>query len=756
MRPIDRSQYFLPHTVGQLLVEPTHMGVESTASSDRWRELDEKSEMQTTGLVIFCLLGVVPLLITTALVGSLLFSTARKLTVAPPPTASKTVVPVMATVAPIIPAGPAAYETVTGTESVCNTNECRSLSERLRLQLKFSVDPCDDFYDFVCGKYWGHVEGALSEAEALIRSATIAAIDATTVPATGQKAWHKAAALFKACMTLASLYHSEVGDLTVWLASLGLDLNHLDPSVDPVDMVMRSSLDFGVPAVFDATLSDRLFIEGKRSIEFRLSYVEDLWYMHRHRMLTKSIQDTVNYYVTALAPYGVSAQNATLAYKILDYENELIKSLNKHLKAAAVFVIGTIEEMGLTTPPHLEPAQWGEMFSRYTNGVYGGHDKIAYQKELLSALAELLGLPSAGPAGLRCLVAWSLFRQLLPYARPPLDTGGKQTLYSCYNRVGEVMELALTSHYLQSAVNAQAVHKALDVFATVREAFGAAIQNSSWLVGTERSVALRKLANMKVLIGGPEQRWDEPYVDQYYEGLPDAPSDRFFIPWLKARSVSTHRRWSDQTNFLFDIGKVNAFYERDTNVVIVPAALLQPVFFFPNGNEAFNYGGLGDVMAHEITHGYDVLGVQYDDDNQLRPWSTPQSRQHYVNNVICLRGSHSQVLRRKRHLQLDDTIDSENLADFVGAAIAYAAFHRLPSFRKQWTLPGLHLTPDQLFFVGRCTKTCRIAEVTTSTRYATASSRCNVPLMNMEPFARAFRCRVGTRMNPNHKCSFWA
>ncbi|KAH6921478.1 hypothetical protein HPB50_001336 [Hyalomma asiaticum] len=397
------------------------------------------------------------------------------------------------------------------------------------------------------------------------------------------------------------------------------------------------------------------------------------------------------------------------------------------------------------------------MFSRYTNGVYDGRDKILYQKELLSVLAELLDLPSpAGPAVLRCLVAWSLFRQLLAYARPPLDTAGKGTLYGCYSRVDEVMDLALTSRYLQSAVNHDAVQRASDIFARVREAYGEAMQNSSWLEGQERTVALRKLANMKAIIGGPERRWDEHYVEQYYVGLPDSPSDRFFVPWLKARSACTHRRWSDQTNFVFDVSKVNAFYERDANVVIVPAAILQPIFFFPDGNEAFNYGGLGDVMAHEITHGYDVLGVQYDDNNQLRPWSTPQSRERYANNVVCLRGAHAQAVRRKRHLGLNDTLDSENLADFVGAMIAYAAFRRLPAFKRRWTLPGLHLTPDQLFFVGRCTKTCRLAEVTTSTRYATANSRCNVPLMSMESFSRAFHCAVGTRMNPEHKCSFWA
>ncbi|XP_075560602.1 neprilysin-1-like isoform X1 [Dermacentor variabilis] len=722
------------------------MGVEDTASSDRWRQSD-KTQTHSTGLVLFCLFGMLPLLLTIAILGFFLFTQEPAHNIPTPATASKV---------PSITVGPLRWEQAAKNEFPCGTNECRSLSERLRLQVKFTADPCDDFYDYVCGRYWGDVNGALSEANAVMRSYTIASIGETTVPATGQKAWHKAAGLFKACVALASSHRSEVGDLTAWLATLGLDLNNLNPSIDPVDMIVRCSLDFGVEAVFAVRPSERSFIERKRSIEFTLSHAEELWHQYRHSLLTKSTQHGVDFYADTLAPYGVSAENATMVYKIMDLENELIISLNKHMSVGSLFVIGTIEDMGLTTTPLVTSAQWEEMFSKYTNGIYGGRDKIAYQRELLSVLAELLGLPATGPAGLRCLVAWSLFRQLLSYSQLPQDADDKETLYVCYQRVSDVMDLALNSHYLQSVVNYHAVYRALDMFARIREAFGAAIRNSSWLVGHERHVALRKLANMKALVGGPEHRWDEHYVEEYYEGLPDSPSDRFFEAWLKARSLCAHRRWSDQTKLVFDVATVNAYYERETNVVIVPAALLQPIFFFPDGNEAYNYGNLGDIMGHEIMHGYDILGVQYDDNNQFKPWDTPLSRERFVQNVMCLRGSHAQALRRKRHLALNDTVDSENLADFVGAATAYAAFRSLPSYQRHWTLYGLHLTADQLFFVGRCTKACRLAEATATTRYATASSRCNVPLMHMEAFARAFHCEVGTRMNPAHKCSFWA
>ncbi|XP_070397046.1 uncharacterized protein [Dermacentor albipictus] len=442
MTPAVQLPYLVPYNVsqGQLLLEPTHMGAEDTASSHRLRELGN-TETYSTGLVMFCLLGMVPLLLTIAILGFFLFTQEPAPNVPQPATESKE---------PSITVGPFLWEQSATNEFPCGTNECRSLSERLRLQVKFTADPCDDFYDYVCGRYWGDVNGALSEVNAVMRSYTIASIGETTVPATGQKAWHKAAGLFKACVALAASHRSEVGDLTAWLATLGLDLNNLNPSVDPVDMIVRCSLDFGVEAVFAVRPSERSFIERKRSIEFKLSHAEELWHQYRHSLLTKSAQHGVDYYADTLAPYGVSAENTTMVYKIMVLENELIISLNKHMSVGSSFVIGTIEDMGLTTTPLVTSAQWEEMFSKYTNGIYGGRDKIAYQKELLLVLAELLGSPATGPAGLRCLVAWSLFRQLLSYAQLPQGAGDKETLYVCYQRVSDVMDLALNSHYLQS------------------------------------------------------------------------------------------------------------------------------------------------------------------------------------------------------------------------------------------------------------------------------------------------------------------
>ncbi|KAK8775736.1 hypothetical protein V5799_030921, partial [Amblyomma americanum] len=97
----------------------------------------------------------------------------------------------------------------------------------------------------------------------------------------------------------------------------------------------------------------------------------------------------------------------------------------------------------------------------------------------------------------------------------------------------------------------------------------------------------------------------------------------------------------------------------------------------------------------------------------------------------------------------------KNIGDLVGAATAYQALRSLPSDQQTQTLPGLYLTADQLYFVGRCMTLCKRDSRKSSGRYASPRARCNVPAMNMAAFSSAFGCRITAPMNPYSKCSFW-
>ncbi|KAK8776220.1 hypothetical protein V5799_030435 [Amblyomma americanum] len=218
---------------------------------------------------------------------------------------------------------------------------------------------------------------------------------------------------------------------------------------------------------------------------------------------------------------------------------------------------------------------------------------------------------------------------------------------------------------------------------------------------------------MRARIGGPGQTLDEAFANQHYAGFPDvARTGRFINEWFKFRQARARQKWADQTNAFFNISETSAYYAYDGNIVIVPAGSVQPVFFYADGSLALNYGSLGDAGGS----------------------SPPGSN-------------------------LDDSVDSENVGDLVGAATAYeVAVAQVGSTRvaqARQKLPGLNLTAQQLYFVGRCMTLCKRNSSSPTGRFASARARCNVPSMNMDAFSAAFRCPAGARMNPASKCSFW-
>ncbi|XP_075744559.1 membrane metallo-endopeptidase-like 1 [Rhipicephalus microplus] len=180
---------------------------------------------------------------------------------------------------------------------------------------------------------------------------------------------------------------------------------------------------------------------------------------------------------------------------------------------------------------------------------------------------------------------------------------------------------------------------------------------------------------------------------------------------------------------------------------------MQSPFLYLDGPIALNYGGIGMIIAHEIMHAFDVDGIQVNKHNKTI--LTSEFVKEYTKRALCLRHSHKSVLSLSGHHEtLNDTVDSENLADLVGTMVAYAAYSSLPQKYKDVKLVNLDISTERLFFINHCVKWC--AERTTlEKRYAPLRSRCIVPLMNMPEFSRAFGCAPGSPMNPREKCAFW-
>ncbi|XP_077508707.1 neprilysin-2-like [Amblyomma americanum] len=231
--------------------------------------------------------------------------------------------------------------------------------------------------------------------------------------------------------------------------------------------------------------------------------------------------------------------------------------------------------------------------------------------------------------------------------------------------------------------------------------------------------------------------------------------DRFFLSWVRARRAKVLRLLRDQHSLITHSLEVNAYYYAHRNEIVIQPVYMQPTIFFPHGPASVNYGALGTTIGHEIMHGYDIRGFHIDDNGRWRSWGNNETSRRYEENTLCIRKSHEEVDYQRR--QVNDELDSENLADFVGLVAAYAAFEALPENQRNVRpvgAAGVGTSPDQAFFVSYCANSCE-RDDHKFRGYATGRGRCLVPAINHPAFARAFNCSSGDRMHPAKKCSFF-
>jgi endothelin-converting enzyme/putative endopeptidase len=210
---------------------------------------------------------------------------------------------------------------------------------------------------------------------------------------------------------------------------------------------------------------------------------------------------------------------------------------------------------------------------------------------------------------------------------------------------------------------------------------------------------------------------------------------------------------------------VNAYYNPLVNEIVFPAGILQPPFFYRGYPAPMNYGAIGAVIGHELTHGFDDSGRKFDAEGQLREWWEPQVAERFEERAQCVEELYSGYeVEPGVHVQGDLTL-GENIADIGGLKQAYAAFkrwegrHGAPQMDAKMGESGL--TPEQVLFVAFGQVWCSQAsaeferlQVTTDS-HSPARFRVIGPVSNNPAFAAAFDCPAGSPMAPAQRCEVW-
>lgn len=308
---------------------------------------------------------------------------------------------------------------------------------------------------------------------------------------------------------------------------------------------------------------------------------------------------------------------------------------------------------------------------------------------------------------------------------------------------------ALGQLYVEKYFPADSKAKMLDLVGNLQKSLGEHIDSLTWMSDATKAKAHEKLDAFIVKIGYPDQWRDysELTIDAskpYWENIKQS------ILFNQNYNLADYGKPVDKTRWHMSPQTVNAYYNPTTNEICFPAGILQKPFFDPEADNAANYGAIGVVIGHEMTHGFDDQGRQFDKNGNLADWWTAEDAAAFTVLADSLASQFDQIIvLGDTHANGRFTL-GENIADQGGLRVAYTAYHNSLNGENGEVIDGL--TPDQRFYLAYANvwaANIRDAEILRRTKvdpHSLGRWRVNATLRNIEPFFTAFDITEGDPM----------
>ncbi|KAK2538547.1 Mme [Columba guinea] len=406
---------------------------------------------------------------------------------------------------------------------------------------------------------------------------------------------------------------------------------------------------------------------------------------------------------------------------------------------------------------------------------------VVYDPEYLIKLKPIVNKYT--PRDLQNYMIWRFVMDLVnSLSRSYKDTRNafRQALYGttsetavwrrCANYVNGNMENAVGRLYVAEAFAGDSKHVVEEMIADIRDVFIKTLDELTWMDAETKKKAEQKATAIRERIGYPDEivsddtKLNNEYLELNYKEQEYFENIIQNLVFTQKKRLKKLREKVDKEEWISGAAVVNAFYSASRNQIVFPAGILQPPFFSASQPKSLNYGGIGMVIGHEITHGFDDNGRNFNENGDLVDWWTEESARNFKELSQCMvyqYGNFSWDLAGGQNLSGINTL-GENIADNGGVRQAYKAYENfVKKHGKEKLLPGLEMNHKQLFFLNFAQIWCG----TYRPEYAVNSIKTDVhspgkfrvigSLQNSPEFSEAFSCTETNYMDPAKKCRVW-
>jgi len=636
-----------------------------------------------------------------------------------------------------------------------------------------SVDPCTDFYRFACGGYLKKTEIPADKPMTMRSFIDIedrnldyekTLLEQASKSDGKDPVLQKLGAYYASCMDTAT--RTKLG-----LAPIQPQLTKVS-SIHDVKSLVAVLAWFHANA-FDAVIPTGSSPDGNDANKVVLQIAQGGlglgdrdYYMKPDEPQNKKVLDAYRAFnVSLLVDAGRTQAQATKQVdKIMELETAIAKvSKDKVALRDPKGTYNALDRAGLQKlMPHVD---WTAFLK--TMGVASVNDIVVTSPEFLTGLDALL---ASTPIDVwRDYLTTYVLRANTSRLTPALEDQGFQFFAAitgqqendpqwkrCAAATDGALGDLLGQAFVKDKFGGQSKAAAEEEVHAIRDAMKANLGSLPWMDAATKQKALAKLDAMTYQIGYPS-KW-KAYTFKV-DKKTYAANSLAARNYENARDLAKIGKPRDKDDWEMTPPTVNAYYEPKFNGMVFPAGILQPPFYSVDSSTPVNLGAMGVVVGHELTHGFDDQGAQYDEDGNLKDWWQPDTEKAFKSRTQCVIDTYSSYKTEGMNLNGANTV-GENIADIGGVKLALSAYRSLRASAPD-TVVADGFTEDQQFFLGFGQSWCSKVRpdfaklLVQQDEHSPAEWRVDGALSATPEFARVWGCKAGTKMRPANACVVW-